>query len=169
MIFVQPLFDNFCDNFHSHTHIMFLLSLSIVLVFVPIPLFLGKIMVVLKVVYQMVVQITQLFLLTRLFAHQPAMAFDWQAELASPVNKIVVNHSIAAMAPPPPKPVHNISFAQALTASSTTISSNDNLPQPLIRGETVSIHISQDIYKNGMAVCKRNLRGRLVLNKGDKR
>jgi len=96
------------------------------------------------------------------------MAFDWQAELASQVNKIVVNHSIAAMAHPPPKPAHNISFMQALTASSNMISSNDNLPQPLIRGESVSIHISQAIYEKGMAVCKRNLRGRLVLNKGDK-
>ena len=55
------IFDNFCDNFLSHTHIMFLLFLSIALVFVPIPLFLCKIMVVPKVVYQMVVQITQLF------------------------------------------------------------------------------------------------------------
>ena len=40
MIFVQPLCDNFCNNFLSHTHIMFLLSLSIVLVSVPIPTFL---------------------------------------------------------------------------------------------------------------------------------
>jgi len=95
------------------------------------------------------------------------MAFDWQAEQASPVNKIVMNNSIAAMAPPP-KPAHIISFAQALTASSTTISSNDNLPQPLIRGKSVSIHISEDIYEKGMAVCKRNLRGRLVMNKGKK-
>jgi len=97
-----------------------------------------------------------------------AMTFDWQAELASPVNKIVVNHSIAAMAPPTPKSTHNISFAQALTASSTTISCNDNFPQPLISGEFVSIHISQDIYEKGMALCKRNLRGRLVLNKSNK-
>lgn len=48
------------------------------------------------------------------------------------------------------------------------VSSNDNFPQPLIRGEIVSIKITQDIYEKGMAVCKRNLRGRLVLNKGDK-
>jgi hypothetical protein len=58
MIFVEPLF----DSFFSDTHIMFLLSLSTDLVFVPIPLFLCKIMVVPKVVNQMVVQITQLFL-----------------------------------------------------------------------------------------------------------
>jgi len=40
MKFVQPFFDNFCDNFLSYTHIMFLRSLSIVLVFVTIPHFL---------------------------------------------------------------------------------------------------------------------------------
>jgi hypothetical protein len=66
MIFVQSLFDNFCDNFHSHTHIMFLLSHSTALVFVPIPLFLCKIMVVPKVVNQMVVQITKLLKKTRI-------------------------------------------------------------------------------------------------------
>jgi len=41
MIFEQPFYDNFCDNFLSHTHIVFLLSLSIALVFVPILIFLG--------------------------------------------------------------------------------------------------------------------------------
>jgi len=56
MIFIQPLFDNVCDNLISHIYIMFLLFLSIVLIFVLIPFFLCKIMVV-----QKVVQITQLF------------------------------------------------------------------------------------------------------------
>jgi len=32
----------------------------------------------------------------------------------------------------------------------------------------VSIKISPEIYEKGLAVCKRNLGGRLVLNKGDK-
>jgi len=41
---------------------MFLLSLSIALIFVSLPLFLCKIMVVSKVVNQMVVQITQVFI-----------------------------------------------------------------------------------------------------------
>jgi len=91
------------------------------------------------------------------------MSFDCQAELAAPVGL-----SLAAMAPPPPpKPVNMISFAQLLTASHIA-SSNDNLPQPTIRGESVSIKISQAMYEKGMAVCKRNLRGRLVLNKADK-
>lgn len=59
-----------------------------------------------------------------------------------------------------------VSFAQELTAS-TKVSSNDNLPQSSIRGETVSIKIT-DIYEKGMEICKRNLWGRLVLNKDDK-
>jgi len=60
MIFEQPFFDNFCDNFLTHTHIMFLLSLSIALVFVPTPHFLCKILVVLKVVIWIDVQINVL-------------------------------------------------------------------------------------------------------------
>jgi len=71
------------------------------------------------------------------------------------------------VAPPLSKPVQRISFAQALTAAPTTFV-NDNLPQPLIRGESVSITISQQIYEKGLEICKHNLRGRLVLSKGDK-
>jgi len=71
------------------------------------------------------------------------------------------------VAPPPSKPVQHISFAQALTAAPTTFV-NDNLPQPLIRGESVSITISQQIYEKGLEIYKHNLRGRLVLSKGDK-
>jgi len=56
MIFVQSLFDNFCDKFLSRTHIMFLFAL----VFESILLFLCKIMVASKIVNQMVVQTTQL-------------------------------------------------------------------------------------------------------------
>jgi hypothetical protein len=32
----------------------------------------------------------------------------------------------------------------------------------------VSIKISPEVYEKGLKACKRNLRGRLVLNKGDK-
>jgi len=60
-----------------------------------------------------------------------------------------------------------VSFAQALTGYTKT-ASNDNLPPPLIRGEQVSIKITQEVYEKGTAVCKHNLRGRLILNKGDK-
>jgi hypothetical protein len=91
------------------------------------------------------------------------MSFDWQAELAAPRGL-----SSAATGPsPPPKLVNMISFAQVLTALHT-VSSNDSLSLPSITGESVSIKISQALYEKGMAVCKRNLCGRLVLNKGDK-
>ena len=92
------------------------------------------------------------------------MPFDWQAELDAPPAPTL---SSSTVAPPPPKPLNRISFAQALTTEPRT-SSNDNLPKPLIRGEKVSITITQHIYEKGMEICKHNLRGRLVLNKGDK-
>ncbi|KEH35128.1 DUF4283 domain protein [Medicago truncatula] len=50
---------------------------------------------------------------------------------------------------PPHKPVQKISFAQPLSTSTIPTASNDNLPQPLIRGDSVSIHITQDIYEKG--------------------
>ena len=68
---------------------------------------------------------------------------------------------------PPPKIMQRISFAQAL-ATTPNIASNDNMPKPLIRGESVSITITQQTYEKGLEICKHNLRGRLVLNKGDK-
>ena len=58
-------------------------------------------------------------------------------------------------------------FAQVWKAPHS-ISSNENLPQPSIRGEKVSITISQEVYEKGMAFCKRHLCGRLVMNKGEK-
>lgn len=69
---------------------------------------------------------------------------------------------IAAAQAPKPR-----SFAQALVASHSH-STNENLPQPAIYGETLSNRISQLMYEKGVDVCQRNLRGRLVLNKGDK-
>ena len=59
------------------------------------------------------------------------------------------------------------SLAQALVASHSH-STNDNFLQLTIQGETPSIRISQPVYEQGVDVCKRNLRGRLVFNKGDK-
>ena len=72
-----------------------------------------------------------------------------------------------AATPPPPSTQQVVSIAQALTGS-TRAASNDNLPQPKIRGETLSVKITQEIYDRGTDFCKSNLRGRLVLNKGDK-
>ena len=42
------------------------------------------------------------------------------------------------------------------------------LPAPVIRGETLCIPIFDEIYEKGIDACKRNLRGRLILRKGDK-
>jgi hypothetical protein len=39
---------------------------------------------------------------------------------------------------------------------------------PTIRGETLSVKITDTVYYRGLDFCKSNLRGRLVLNKGDK-
>jgi len=90
--------------------------------------------------------------------------FDWQAEMAT----LKAAPKVARFAMPPPTPtLQVVSFAQALTGS-TRAASNDNLPQPKIRGETLSVKITQEIYDRGMDFCKINLRGRLVLNKGDK-
>jgi hypothetical protein len=57
------------------------------------------------------------------------------------------------------------SFAQALCG---TPSISEPLPLPSIRGETLSVSISSTAYSRGVDFCKINLRGRLVLNKGDK-
>jgi len=89
--------------------------------------------------------------------------FDWQAELSRPSPLPTAARAevyTSAVAPP-------VSFAQALTGS-TKIALNDDLPPPLIRGEQVSVKITQEVYEKGKAVCKNNLRGRLILIKGDK-
>jgi len=101
--------------------------------------------------------------------------FDWQAELAPPaipattmasgsiIPTLAHNVSTAPIAPPAQsaKP----SFAQALCG---TPSISEPLPLPSIRGETLSVSISSTAYSRGVDYCKINLRGRLVLNKGDK-
>jgi len=99
-----------------------------------------------------------------LFPIQAAAIFDWQAEISSSAAL-----SSAARVPPPSKLVATqvVSIAQALNAVQK-VSSNDKFPQPSIRGEALYIKISQDMYEKEMAVCKHNLRWRLVLNKGDK-
>ncbi|KEH26717.1 DUF4283 domain protein [Medicago truncatula] len=92
------------------------------------------------------------------------MAFDWQSELVSTVK------------PPPPSTVAALStncnppkksFAQALVAATVTDTSPP-LPTPVIRGETLCIPISDETYEQGIDACKRNLRDRLILSKGDK-
>jgi len=99
------------------------------------------------------------------------MPFDWQAEFSLPAptpsttmpSPMVLATTTAVSTPAPPLR----SFAQALVASHNKVT-NITMPQPVIHGDTLSIRISQPIYEKGIDVCKRNLRCRLVLNKGDK-
>jgi hypothetical protein len=99
------------------------------------------------------------------------MPFDWQAELPMPAattasvapSPMVLTSAAAVLAPaPPPR-----SFAQALVASHNNVPKT-TMPQPTIRGDTLSIRITQPVYEKGVNFCNRNLRGRLVLNIGDK-
>ena len=89
--------------------------------------------------------------------------FDWQAEMSS----LAIAPKVARVIPPlAPSVLPDVSFAQALTASTKT-APNANLLKPTILGETLSIKITQDLYERGMNFCKTNLRGHLVLNKGE--
>jgi hypothetical protein len=58
------------------------------------------------------------------------------------------------------------SFAEALHDSCAVQVSQ--LPSPAIKGADLCIKITQEEYEKGLANCKRNLHGRLTLNKGDK-
>ena len=99
------------------------------------------------------------------------MPFDWQAEFSGPAatpstavpSSMVLATTSAVLAPAPPP----WSFAQALVASHSKVT-NVTMPQPVIRGDILSIRISQLVHEKGIDVCNRNLCGRLVLNKGDK-
>jgi len=103
--------------------------------------------------------------------------FDWQAEPAPPSTSAVIpsrNSNAAATVR-----THNVSTAQFVApvqnakpffkqALRGAPSLADPLPLPSIHGETLSVSISTTTYSRGLDYCKINLRGRLVLNKGDK-
>lgn len=76
---------------------------------------------------------------------------------------------------PPPQTIHKMfvlnlpqqkSFVQALKNSCDVPQSQ--LPKPCIKGDAVSIKISEDEYKKGLEECRMNLHGRLILSKGEK-
>jgi hypothetical protein len=67
---------------------------------------------------------------------------------------------------PTPKSVTNRSFAQALLNKVDAPLSE--LPKPCLKGNTLSIKISEDLYQSRLANCNNYLHGRLVLSKGDK-
>jgi hypothetical protein len=79
------------------------------------------------------------------------MAFDWP-ELASPVQPPTSSAMVAVNTNknPPTK-----SFARALVSAATSKNTKP-LPQPVIRGETLCIQISEETYARGVDVCKRN-------------
>jgi len=85
------------------------------------------------------------------------MPFDWQPEILAPAVL-----STAARVQPPKTAISNapawITFAQALTASHNA-SRNDNLPQPSMRGEAVSIRISQAPYEKGLTSVRGTFMG----------
>jgi len=93
-----------------------------------------------------------------------AAMFDWQSELMASAPIPVADRGSTPPVQVVPSPV---SFAQALTGTNKTVS-NDNLPIPYIQGETLGVKITEDFYEHGRIFCKTNLRGRIVLNKGDK-
>jgi len=108
--------------------------------------------------------------------------FDWQAELAPhdiPVviatsgNSIVVaifpdlTHTVssAPIATLVSAAIAKPTFAQALRGPLPTA---EPLPLPSIHVDSLSISISTTACFRGLDYCKTNLRGRLVLSKGDK-
>jgi hypothetical protein len=67
---------------------------------------------------------------------------------------------------PPTAQQQQQSFAQVL--SPVTMADNVPLPLPTIRGDNLSICITEDVYIKGLEKCRHNMHGRLFLNKGDK-
>jgi len=59
-----------------------------------------------------------------------------------------------------------LSFAQAVSKNAK-ITVTD-LPQPCMKGDLISIKISEDEYAKGVEECRSILRGRLILKKGEK-
>lgn len=104
--------------------------------------------------------------------------FNWWVELPPPPTPVVIPSRIGTADPLPlvlnnvsptpiaaPTQLAKPSFAQALRGPPT---SSDPLPLPSIRGDILSMSISATTYTRGVDYCKINLRGRLVLSKGDK-
>jgi hypothetical protein len=66
----------------------------------------------------------------------------------------------------PPSVVSKRSFAQALL-NKVDVSLNQ-LPKPCLKGNSLSIKISEEVYQSGLVNCSNYLHGRLVLSRGDK-
>ncbi|MCI06175.1 NBS resistance protein [Trifolium medium] len=59
------------------------------------------------------------------------------------------------------------SFAQALANEAIEVSSNP-LPTPIVKGEHISVRITQEEYYKGVADCRNHLLGRLILKRGER-
>jgi len=59
-----------------------------------------------------------------------------------------------------------LSFAAALAG--ITVNDDRPFPTPCIKGDALSIKICQEEYIKGVEDCRKVLRARLTLNKGDK-
>ncbi|KAK2362745.1 hypothetical protein QL285_087780 [Trifolium repens] len=87
------------------------------------------------------------------------------------VAQFVCPWACLASAPPkisvaPPPVISNRSFAQALL--NKVDFSLTQLPKPCMKGNSLSIKITEEVYQSGLANCNNYLHGRLVLSKGDK-
>ncbi|PNY08940.1 hypothetical protein L195_g005480 [Trifolium pratense] len=90
--------------------------------------------------------------------------------MSSPVVPFVCPWACLASAPSkpsvaPPHVVSNRSFAQALL-NKVDVSLTE-LPKPCLKGNSLSIKISEEVYQFGLANCNNYLHGRLVLSRGD--
>ncbi|KAK2440164.1 hypothetical protein QL285_011606 [Trifolium repens] len=64
-----------------------------------------------------------------------------------------------------PSVVSKRSFAQALLNKVDV--SLSQLPKPCLKGNSLSIKISEEVYQSGLANCSNYLHGRLMLSRGD--
>ena len=81
--------------------------------------------------------------------------------------------SSTCLASPSPKPYMVVPTIIALIAalhkrSSTKLTFLCLISQPYLKGDSLSIKISEDVYQSCLANCNSYLHGRLVLSRGDK-
>lgn len=90
------------------------------------------------------------------------MAFMAQGAPVCPWGFLALDSSLSSS----PPPVQHKSFAQALNSSFDI--SLSQLPRPCVKGDSISIKISEEEYQKGLEGCKNNLHDCLLLAKGNK-
>ncbi|MCH97539.1 DUF4283 domain protein, partial [Trifolium medium] len=63
---------------------------------------------------------------------------------------------------------HRLYCVVAISSVGRELQAHSQLPVPSIKGDDLCIKITQHEYEKGLADCKKNLHGRLVMNKGDR-